>query len=90
MIKKKTEIMTEIMANGYSSESAQRRLSNEYQHDRVWMVLKTLCIFLWTVASAWKGLTINSFSTCDLSSKLSDHVCTTDAKRVNCTGAVIN
>ena len=27
--------MTEILAYGYSSESAQRELSNEYQHDRV-------------------------------------------------------
>ena len=29
--------MTETMANGYSSESTQRELSNEYQHDRVFM-----------------------------------------------------
>ena len=28
------------LANGYSSESAQQELSNEYQHDRVLMVLK--------------------------------------------------
>ena len=27
--------MTETLAHGYSSESAQRELSNEYQHDRV-------------------------------------------------------
>ena len=27
--------MTETLANGYSSESAQRELSNEYQYDRV-------------------------------------------------------
>ena len=27
--------MTETLANGYSSESTQRELSNEYQHDRV-------------------------------------------------------
>ena len=30
-----TEIMAESLAHGYSSESAQRELSNEYQHDRV-------------------------------------------------------
>ena len=30
--------MTETLTNGYSSESAQRELSNEYQQDRVWMV----------------------------------------------------
>ena len=27
--------MAETLANGYSSESTQRELSNEYQHDRV-------------------------------------------------------
>ena len=27
--------MTETLAHGYSSESTQRELSNEYQHDRV-------------------------------------------------------
>ena len=27
--------MTENLAHGYSSESAQQELSNEYQHDRV-------------------------------------------------------
>ena len=34
MIKKTWEI-TETLAYGYSSESTQRELSNEYQHDRV-------------------------------------------------------
>ena len=29
--------MTETLANGYSSESTQRELSNEYQHDVLWM-----------------------------------------------------
>ena len=29
--------MTETLAHGYSSESAQREPSNEYQHDRVKM-----------------------------------------------------
>ena len=50
--------MTETLANGYSSESTQRELSNEYQHDRVWMVYKNLCIcVLWTkVASVLEGL----------------------------------
>ena len=47
------------LANGYSSESAQQELSNEYQHDRVLMVLKNLCIFvLWAkVTTALEGLT---------------------------------
>ena len=50
--------MIETLAHEYSSESTQRELSNEYQHDRVKMVFKNLCIlFLWTiVASALEGL----------------------------------
>ena len=32
--------MTENMANGYSSESTQQELSDEYQHDRVSMFFK--------------------------------------------------
>ena len=34
--------MIETLANGYSSESTQQELPNEYQHDRVWMVFKDL------------------------------------------------
>ena len=50
--------MTETLANGYSSESTQQELSNEYQHDRVQMFFKNLCIpVLWMkVASALEGL----------------------------------
>ena len=46
------------LANGFSSESAQQELSNKYQHDRVLMVLKNLCILvLWAkVATALEGL----------------------------------
>ena len=53
--------MTETLAYGYSSESALRELSNEYQHDRVWMFFKNLCIcVLWTkVALALKGLMVD-------------------------------
>ena len=44
----KTWKMTETLAHGYSSESTQRDLSNEYQHDRVWMFFINLCaIVLW-------------------------------------------
>ena len=32
--------MTGTLADGYSSESTQQEPSNEYQHDRVWMVFK--------------------------------------------------
>ena len=35
---KKTWKFTETLANGYSSESTQRELSNEYQHDSVLIV----------------------------------------------------
>ena len=50
----KTLQMTENLVHGYSSESAQRELFNEYQHDRVKKVFKNICILmLWTeVASA--------------------------------------
>ena len=49
--------MTGTLANGYSSESTWRELSNEYQHDRVWMDFKNICVLvLWTnVASALEG-----------------------------------
>ena len=52
--------MTETLANGYSSESTQQELSNEYQHDRFQMVFKNLCILviLTEVALALKGLNI--------------------------------
>ena len=50
--------MIETLANGYSSESTHRELSNEYPHDRVWMVFKNLCIIVLRtkVASALEGL----------------------------------
>ena len=32
--------MTETLTHGYSSESTQRELSNEYKHERVQMVFK--------------------------------------------------
>ena len=32
---KKTEKIPKTLSHGYSSESTQRELSNEYQHDRV-------------------------------------------------------
>ena len=41
--------MAVTMANGYSSESTRRELSNEYQQDRVPMVFKRNCVLvLWT------------------------------------------
>ena len=51
--------MIETLALRYSAERTQRELSNEYQHDRVYMFFKNLCIIvIWTtVASALEGLT---------------------------------
>ena len=57
---KKQQKMTETLARGYSFESDQRVLSNEYQHDRVKMVFKNLCVLvLWMkVAAALEGLKV--------------------------------
>ena len=56
----KTRKITETLAYWYSFESTQRALSNEYQHDRVEMISKNLCILvLWPrVASAFEGLRV--------------------------------
>ena len=53
--------MIKTLANGYSSESAQRELSNEYQQGRVPKFFKNLWVLvLWTkVASAWRGLMVS-------------------------------
>ena len=58
MMRKNLKKTTETLAHGFSYESTQQELSNEYQHDRVWMVFKNLCVLvLWTkVASALEGL----------------------------------
>ena len=83
--------MTETLANGYSSESTQRELSDEYQHDRVSMFFKNLCVLvLWTkAASALEGLNgnynrkneikINTFLHLylDISSSFNKRLCTT-------------
>ena len=57
--------MTETLANGYSSESTQRELSNEYQHDSVLMIFRNVCVLvLWAnVVSALEGLTISCLLT---------------------------
>ena len=50
--------MTEILAHGHSYESTQGELSDVYQHDRVLLFFKNLCVLvLWTkVALALEGL----------------------------------
>ena len=45
-VMQKTWEMTETLTNGYSSERTQRELSNEYQHDRVSMFFKNLCVLV--------------------------------------------
>ena len=54
LVMPKTSKMIDTLAHGYSSENTQLELSNEYQHGRVLMVLKNLCILvLWSkVASS--------------------------------------
>ena len=54
----KTRKITETLANGYSSESTQRDLSNEFQDDRVLMIFQESWILvLWMkVVSALEGL----------------------------------
>ena len=46
------------MANGYSSESTRQELSNEYQYDKVKIILMIFCFFVdWVkVTSAAEGL----------------------------------
>ena len=55
--------MTLTLAYGYSSESTQE-LSNEYQHDRVWMIFKNLCILVLRtrLVSSLDGLTFPMLS----------------------------
>ena len=57
---KKAERNTETLAHGYSVESTQREISNNYEHDRFKMVIRNLCIpVIWTkVASALEGLSL--------------------------------
>ena len=58
--------MTETLAHGYSSESTQRELPDEYQYYRVYMVFNLCILVLWTeVTSALEGLKKRSgMSTC--------------------------
>ena len=50
--------MTDTLTRGYSSDSTQQELSNEYQHCRVQMFFKNLCVLVFQteVASALEGL----------------------------------
>ena len=41
--------MTETLEYEYSSEKTQWELSNEYQHDKVKMFLKNLCVLVLTL-----------------------------------------
>ena len=57
----KTLKMIETLSDGYSSQSTQRELSNEYQDDRVNLVFKKICfLVLWMkLALALEGLTLD-------------------------------
>ena len=57
MMQKKLK-MVETQAYGYSSESTQLELSNGYQHDRVSMVFRNLCVHVLctNVVSVLEGL----------------------------------
>ena len=48
--------MTETLAHGYSSESTQCELSNEYQHDRVLDGFQKSCILVLWLRVALGGL----------------------------------
>ena len=54
MMQKNLEGETETLAHGYSSESTQRDLSNEYQHDRVYVVFKNRCVIVLSMKVALK------------------------------------
>ena len=53
--------LTETLANGYSSDSSQRELSNEYQQDSVWMIFMIFCVHVnrTKVTSALEGLSVH-------------------------------
>ena len=57
-MRQKTGKMTEILAHGYPSESTKRKQTNEYQHDRVWMIFRKHCVLVLRaiVASILEGL----------------------------------
>ena len=60
--------MTETQANGYSSESTQLQLSNEYQHDRLTMLFKNICVLvLWMKGALALHGRVNPFVPGDLS-----------------------
>ena len=53
--------MTKTLAHGYSSESTKRELSNEYQHDRVKVNFKNLCVIVLWKNVALEGLILQQF-----------------------------
>ena len=53
--------MTGTITNWYSSESARRELSNEYQHDRVLMFFKDLSYCALDASSLSIGRVKNNF-----------------------------
>ena len=48
--------INETLANGYSSESAQQELSNEYQDDRVKIIFNFFCILVIWMNITYKAI----------------------------------
>ena len=60
--------MSETLTHGYSSESAQQKLSNEYQYGRVKMGFKNLCLLvLWTKVALALDRTVIDMTSIDRS-----------------------
>ena len=56
--------MTETLTNWYSSESTQRELSNEYQHDRVRTVFKKSLRYCTYEESSLNSVRVKKLSLC--------------------------
>ena len=69
--------MTEIMANGYSSDRTRRELFYEYKHDRVKMIFIYFCFFehYTKVTSAAEGFKEHGHVYCSFTTLASTTVC---------------
>ena len=57
---------TETLSHGYSSESTQHELFNEYQHDKVLMVFENPCVLMLWTKVAENNFGINHYFTLHL------------------------
>ena len=67
-------MLTETVANGYSSDSTQRELSNEYQHDRVKMIFISFCFFVHWTKFSLSSRRVNLM--CRMSASELQYICT--------------